>query len=462
MTVSICETSVRKFCNIYAIHSCRLLVAVSGGSDSVALFHLLHFHKKSLDIKEIGVIHVNHGLRVEESKKEEFFVKTLADDAKSPFFSKTLCGKKTGDLGIEEWARKKRYEFFRETQKKHNYDYIATGHTANDQAETVLMRLSRGSGVHGLVGIHPNRSDSVIRPLLMLDKKILLQWLKEHSHSWCEDESNSDLRFKRNWYRHTIIPAIEKEDSQAVIHLANFANHMKMQNEFLEPIINKWCTENVLEQGKDCFVIKKPDCFNNRYLFSAGLAKVFRKYVINFDKKHIDTFIQESEKTKGSYLLPGGWRYYPGKAGIEVVNNTQIKNDTLFFKPCLLIMDGVVDCENPAYRFSTHCYRIKQCAEEYDRSNWNVFLDIQETDRELIFRSIAKDDEFQPLGYEKSVNMISYIKKQKISKYYRGITGVVAKITGEAVWIPGVSIDHKYRISSATTSVLQISCQRIS
>lgn len=152
-----CLSTVYTFCRDHAISSCKLLCAVSGGSDSVALLHLMVALRSRLGLEQVAVAHVNHGLRPEESAKEAVFVRELAQQTGCAFYYCPLEGKTLEDPGIEEWARDQRYRFFLSLKREHGYSFIATGHTAQDQAETVLMRLMRGSGSAGVCGIHAVR-----------------------------------------------------------------------------------------------------------------------------------------------------------------------------------------------------------------------------------------------------------------------------------------------------------------
>jgi tRNA(Ile)-lysidine synthase len=179
-----CEQKIYDFCKHNKVKDCKVLLAVSGGSDSAALFQLFTKLKARLGFSEIGVAHINHGLRQKESEREEKFVSHLANENGCEFHIKRLEGKKQVDSGIEEWARGERYCFYSKLKKDFGYKFVATGHTADDQAETVLMHVSRGCGLTGLCGIPPVREDGVIRPLLLLRKKKLRDWLKDNQKNW--------------------------------------------------------------------------------------------------------------------------------------------------------------------------------------------------------------------------------------------------------------------------------------
>ena len=334
------EKAVIEFCNKHNIKSCKLLLAVSGGSDSVALFHLFITLKEQLSLEEIGVAHVNHGLRKGESEREEAFVSQLADQAGYRFHVRKLSGKSPEDAGVELWAREERYSFFWELKEKYGYTFVATGHTADDQAETVLMRIYRGSGLTGLCGIKAVREDGIIRPLIKLRREELTTWLGKNGKKWCEDRSNLDQKYKRNYMRHTVIPNLAKREPNIVEYLANFAEYMQQQMRSLMPLINKWIKEHVIEEEPGRFVLRKPDEKEEFFPASEGIALLFRKRDIPFEKKHIVNFLKDIKRKSGCFLLRGGWKFFPGTNTVEVVSEEKIVTGKRNIDPCELKVPG--------------------------------------------------------------------------------------------------------------------------
>lgn len=194
----------------------RVLVACSGGPDSVALFHLL---KGAVPCRsgELGLLHFNHQLRPGSAQKDEAFVRRLARQSGVPFFSGTGNVRKTAareKTSLEEAARKMRYEFFLKIARAKKYSKIVFGHTRDDQAETVLMRVLQGTGLRGLSGIRERillDGVALIRPLLPFGKKELLSYLKQHHLPFRVDKSNSSLNFLRNRIRLKLIPSLQRD-----------------------------------------------------------------------------------------------------------------------------------------------------------------------------------------------------------------------------------------------------------
>jgi tRNA(Ile)-lysidine synthase len=216
----------------------RVAVAVSGGADSVALLHLLLGLRTELGIV-LSMAHVNHKLRGEESDEDERFVAELARVHDLELHS--LQGPlKRADSGIEAAARKLRYDFFRRLACEGRVSKIATAHTLDDQAETVLLRLMRGTGLRGLSGIHPRlilekegrAFGEVVRPLLGFRRTELDAFLRERNQTWREDSSNLDPVYLRNRVRHRVLPLLKENFGPAAVeNLADLAEIARAEEE---------------------------------------------------------------------------------------------------------------------------------------------------------------------------------------------------------------------------------------
>lgn len=185
----------------------RVGVAVSGGADSVALLHILHRLSKTLDI-QLVVLHLNHGLRGAESDQDENFVRELANELGLELVAER-CRLANGNL--EQAARRARQEFYRRSMGHHALKKLALGHTKSDQAETVLFRFLRGSGLAGLAGMRWSTEDGLIRPLLSASRGEVREWAAAEGIRWREDSSNSDLGFARNRLRQVTLPCLARE-----------------------------------------------------------------------------------------------------------------------------------------------------------------------------------------------------------------------------------------------------------
>ena len=440
-------------------------VAVSGGSDSVALFHVLNSLKERLGFKRLSIVHVNHRLRGGESDADALFVKNMAQGAGLGFFLKEL-EKPPGMTGLEEWGRRERYAFFSGLRETEGFSFIATGHTADDQAETVLMRIIRGCGLKGLRSLLPVREDGVIRPLLAVSKHSLRAWLAERKIEFREDSSNDDVRFKRNWIRREVLPKIIAQSPASVKRIARMADHARIGWSILQPAIKNWMACNVVCKSEGHYVLLKSG-LTDRAIAEEAMAEFFRGKKIPFERRHIAAFLSNASRNSGAFLLPSGWCYTYSKDVVEIfsdsgsLNGMPPKRDG----PALsyeIAVPGITQCKNEKTMFEV--LKIEKTDRpnfSFSKDNWIVYLDAKGIGGPLVFRSIGPEDVFWPLGSDGFRNVQTFLKKQKIPKNGQAGRGVVVNENDEIIWLPGIRISHSFRLTPQTKVVLKISCKSI-
>ena len=215
----------------------KFLLGVSGGVDSVVLLHLMQAIPTN-DRPQLSVAHINHQLR-EEADMEEAFVKQLARDYQLPFYSKRWEKEEHPKTGIEEAARSFRYSFFRQLMEEGEFNILMTAHHQDDQVETILMKLTRGSSLEQLVGIQfsqPFSTGYLVRPLLDVSKNELYTFAKQEQLTFVEDVSNKDLSFTRNRFRHSIIPLLKKENPLFNQQIIQFSKDLDDLLEILDSV----------------------------------------------------------------------------------------------------------------------------------------------------------------------------------------------------------------------------------
>jgi tRNA(Ile)-lysidine synthase len=450
-------------------------VAVSGGCDSIALFRTLFGLQEKLGIVRLGIAHVNHKLRGSESDGDAAFVKQLSVTSRVPFHEKILKPRIYAS-GMEAWARTERYDFFHDLRTAEGYDYVATGHTADDQAETVLMRIMRGCGLKGLRGIAPIREDNVIRPFLHVQRAWLSTWLKEIKAAYREDSSNKNITYRRNLVRLKLLPALLNSAQIDAMILPKIAQAARSTWESLVGVLNNWSDLNVVSRGIDQFAIKKCGLIDFPFADEA-IAEVLRTKGIRFDTCHIHDLITNLKREDGFFLLPGGWYYrfrrelieFSRHAGERIIADVDAYRvgDNRTLRPGTdsvpypfrydLIPGGTVTCENANVSIEmTHAPFESGRTPSFDNDNLNVMLDADRIRGPMELRTVMPDDVFQPLGCGQPRKVKEYLKKLKIDFKVRGI---VAEKNGNVLWIPGVQISHLYRVTQQTTAVLKFSCK---
>jgi tRNA(Ile)-lysidine synthase len=218
-------------------------VAVSGGADSVCLLHVLLELGPRWDL-DLSVLHLDHGLRGEESRQDAEFVRQLAFQLGLPLWFRAAAVAASPD-NLEQAARDARLAFFRETIASGAVERIALGHSRSDQAETVLFRFLRGSGTAGLAGIRPATSEGLVRPLLAVDRAEVEQFLRQRGIGWRDDSTNRSLQFARNRIRHELLPQLAREWNPAIGEtLANTADWALAEEAYWEAEIDRLAAEH--------------------------------------------------------------------------------------------------------------------------------------------------------------------------------------------------------------------------
>lgn len=235
----------------------RLLVACSGGADSVALLTFLWNERKSLDI-ELACVHANHGLRGLESDADEEYVKQLCAELNIPFFYRTLTIQQIVEEtkgNIQDICRQERYMYFEEIMEKHDYTTLAVAHHADDQAETILMGLTRGSKADGMPTKRTFANGQLIRPFLSVTRDHIEEYLMIYQVSYREDSSNKKDTYTRNRIRHHILPLLQAENPSATIQMARWAEQQQLESAFLETLAQKECEKIILKNSDSSFEV---------------------------------------------------------------------------------------------------------------------------------------------------------------------------------------------------------------
>ncbi len=231
-----------------------VLISLSGGPDSTFLLHVLFKLQERLGISKLGVLHINHGIRGDEAKRDEDFSKRFAESLKLPFYSESVDApefSRKNKLSLEEGARVLRESIYKKYLE--SWSKIALGHTMDDQIETIIMRLFKGSGIRGLSGIPPKR-EGIIRPILHVKRKEILEYLKEEKLSYVVDSSNLSRRFLRNRIRLDLIPVAEKVfGSIRPINLV--AEDARLIWNYLEEELEKYLQKGLIALGENLLAI---------------------------------------------------------------------------------------------------------------------------------------------------------------------------------------------------------------
>ena len=289
----------------------KILIALSGGPDSVFLLNFLHSFKRKLGIK-LFIAHLDHGIRGRESQEDALFVKRLSKSLKIKVnFKKLKKIPKRSKISLEEYLREERYKFFKDSCKKFGISIVATAHTMDDQAETVLMRIIKGVSLKGLIGIHPVRIDKkirFIRPLIETEKKDIVSHLDENRIKYRIDKTNLENKFLRNRIRNEVFPFLLKVNPRLKRSLSSMAESLMEDYDFIES--EKIKRIKAFKKGKSCTILIRDVLMQPKAIRKELVREALKSVGGNMKKfsyrhwKDIDTFISKTEKNS-SLDLPG-------------------------------------------------------------------------------------------------------------------------------------------------------------
>ncbi len=456
----------KKFVETHRLFSpeSRLLVAVSGGQDSVALVHLLLELKRDWPGLDIALAHFNHQLRV-EAAADERFVRQLARRLRLKIFvgrGRVREFARQNKLNLEEAGRLKRYEFLEKTAGKWGADLVLTAHTMTDQAETVLMRIFRGTGIEGLQAIRL-RAGMVVRPLLYLRREEIEEYLREKGLKFRVDETNLDTSILRNKIRLELLPELEKEyDPEVVKHLARLALIAQDENEALAeiaeglwPVVTRGCCGRHKNGGHNTHSpILELDLKALREMPVALARRLVRKFLhlaIGLESPGFEQTQAVLELGEGQMFSwgpdrilvnEGGWlKKLEKKSGVSKFSVRWSGKENLRlagrweFRGMFLDAGGA---GKPEYDDSKRCY-----------------LDADRLEFPLEVRTRKPGDKYRPFGMKGQKKLKDLLRERKLPKTERDVLPVF--IAGsKIVWVPGLPVSQEFRVTGKTRRIFVI------
>lgn len=433
----------------------KVVVAVSGGPDSVCLLDILSSLRDELRV-ELVVAHLDHGLRPGEDEEETRFVASLAAQRKLPFHARRVQ-LDTVKGSLEERAREARYRFLEEARARFSAQKIALGHHCDDQAETVLLRLLRGSGAGGLSGMAPMREGKFIRPLLELRRCAIENYLKERKLPFKIDPTNRDDKFLRNRIRSELIPTLEEYQPRVTEILAQTAGILREENQYLETVSREWLKKHKMKNTKTMVEISRTELMS---LHQALRKRIIRRCVhlvaeglAGLSLRHIKAVerLAAGGKPQGAISLPRG-------VLVERVY------DHLVFKTGAVheVSDYLCMLKGPG-RFVLEELSSSVVIEELPRANvslgenqpWMACLDARKARYPLMLRNFRPGDAFVPLGMRGHKKVKDFFIDRKVPKTVRSRVPILLS-GGEILWICGMMIDDRFKVTSGTEKILKI------
>ncbi|MFQ5675846.1 MAG: tRNA lysidine(34) synthetase TilS [bacterium] len=435
----------------------KILLAVSGGLDSVAMLDIFFTIRKDFGL-ELAIAHIHHGIRDHEADEDYEFVKGLCDDYGLRFFGEHVNAKQYADsqkLSLEESARVLRYEVFDKLLACTGSEKVATAHTANDQAETVLDHLLRGSGVLGMRGIQARR-DCYVRPLLSVTRGELESYARQKSLRYRQDRTNEDVYFRRNRIRKELIPYLMQYFNPNLVNTLNRTAEIFSESEsFLQTAADKAFKSLVSLHKKNEITLEiEPflKYFNvvRKYVLIAACQKLgIDRNALNFDI--LDRMIGMIEKRHPGkrVRINDGFHLFVDHDAIVIKKNDINRPERVEFD--LVNTDHLRFGD---YEFSWSI-REKADAASFKKNRATETLDFEKTGNRLFLRTVKPGDRFIPLNFKGHKKVYDYFSDRKIPHRQRDETPILESSKG-IVWVCGHCIDDRFKVRRATRKVLVV------
>lgn len=412
----------------------KLLVATSGGMDSMALVHL--FQKLKLNF---AIAHCNFQLRGTESDGDENFVKEYAKSNNiNCFITKfdTENYSKAHKLSTQVAARNLRYNWFNEILEQEKFDYIVTAHHADDVAETFLINLSRGTGLDGLTGI-PSQNGNIIRPLLPFSRTDIGNYVSENNLQWREDSSNASDKYLRNKIRHHIVPVFKEINDSFLQSFQNTLEHLNQEHSLVSDAVQMVYEKVVSEENEQ---LKIDISTLLRY-------KNYKAYLYQWLHKY------------GFSAWDDVYNLVDSQTGKQIFS----KNYILLKNRGFLVLSKIHNIENQEFVISSISeipkfpLKLNLCnlSNISNQSKCVIFVDENKIQFPLTIRKWKEGDYFYPSGMQGKKKVSKYFKDEKFTLFQKQDTWILES-NKQIVWIIGHRADERFKVENTTQTTIKI------
>lgn len=421
----------------------KILAAVSGGIDSVVLCELLHQLKFTF-----AIAHCNFGLRAEDAEADQLFVKKLAKKYNVPFFTENFATRAFAEqekVSTQMAARTLRYEWFERTRQQEGYDRIATAHHSNDTTETVLLHLTRGTGIAGLHGI-PAQNGHIIRPMLPVTKDDIFEYVTERKLVWREDVSNETTKYQRNKIRHEVIPVLKEINPNLEETVLQTTERVSHAEAIVAAYISQLRAQSIKEAEDAVYLSLVP--LQNANGLPVVLHELLRPY--NFSYSVVQELVAALAGISGKQF--------------DSPTHTLVKDrDQLVITPrdisnfgSILIQEGDTSAEAGNLRF-----RITYAAAGDYKLNTKPHIAALDADQlrfPLKLRAWQEGDWFVPLGMNGKKKISDFLIDKKVPANLKAKTLVLVSDQSVA-WVVGQRLDNRFKVTDKTERVLEIALE---
>jgi len=433
----------------------RVLVAVSGGSDSVGLLAILSRLSRRLGV-DLVCGHVNHQLRGADADRDEACAENLALRLGVKFVRAAVELGLNEEGNLEERAREVRYAALHRLALEEGCARIATGHTEDDQAETVLLRLTRGAGPLGIAGIRPCRSDGVIRPLIDCSRESVRSVVRELGLTWREDSSNQDVRFQRNMMRQRVVPVLRELNPRATQAISRAAALLQAQEE----IVQEWVVATLAGATEGGAL--RVDAIRT-------IAAPLRGYLVRgwlveqgvgprrLTARHVDSVLALAggSRASGEIALPGN-RIVRRRYSLLTIDNRSLETGRPWDAQTLAPGGSI---QIPGGWLLTVSQSELARSVGLSRDLWSAACDAKAVTQPFTVRCPRRGERVRPLGLSGSRKLSDLFTDRKVPASERWCHPVV-EFGGEIVWVPGVVRTEFLKIRAETRQILHFTACR--
>lgn len=435
----------------------KIVVGVSGGADSLVLLHVLNEISPVFSLK-LAVAHVHHGLRGKDADRDADFVEKICRDWQIPFYLKKVDVRELAyNWGIseEEAGRKVRYEFFDQVLRDIKGQKIALAHHRDDQAETILYHLIRGTGPKGLQGMKPVRDGRIIRPLLQISKKEIEEYCREKGLKYRVDATNKDTVYARNRIRNVVIPYIQKHFnpnfSESLIRLGDI---LQEEEEFLsyysEQMFKKWVRVAYGEASIPLEFLNRCPKAIRRRIIRLAVEKLVNN-MIDISYTHVEQVVNMAlYSSAGSSLdLPGNLKIRKDYEALVLSNDEKTCSIPFFQYP--ITIPGRVFIKELDIEIT--CQRTEK-PDVLHKGPRCIYVDADKIKGSLWIRNRKDGDRFQPLGMKGTKKLKDYFIDKKVPRSQRDAIPLVVD-ENSIIWVAGYQLNENYKITSKTRNIIQ-------
>lgn len=427
--------------NLSFLQGKKLLIACSGGVDSVVLVSLCH----AIGL-EFCLAHCNFKLRGNESDMDANFVRGLATDLKTSFFLKefdTAAFSKNNGISIQMAARELRYQWFKEIAKEHTFQFVLTAHHLDDSLETFLINLSRGTGIEGLLGI-PETKGIYVRPLLPFSRDQILRFAKKKKIAWKEDSSNESTKYLRNKLRHEVIPNLKSINPA---FLQNFATTLSNLKQTENLIANEICRIK-----DEVFSYKDPEHtrIDINKLLKYGTPKLYSYELLkDYGFTAWEDIVSILDSQPGKQIFSRTHRLVKDRDSLLLVTIQEDVPDRYYTihddESVLMIPSGLL--------------KFKEVPEWSETNLATIYVDKEKLKYPLVVRKWKEGDYFYPLGMKGKKKVSKYFKDEKLSLLAKERVWLLCS-GDDVVWIINYRADDRFRITPQTKKIVKVTITR--